>query len=217
MYVNFCRVFRFQKTMQRFEVWIGGSRQDYMTYGEGHGQALGHCTSGGVISTFYQPGLTLMVLMHEGTHQFLFRIAPTCPQWLHEGMATFFECSAFKVDVKRKALVLQTGLLNRHRCMTIQGDLKSGKAVSLDKFVRGQGGDPYSQGWALVYYIVHSNKGRYAPYWLEFAKDVGKGDPMKWFRKWLGVTDLNAFEEDWKAFTLALDPRKGEDIQAGHR
>ena len=218
LYINFCRVFKFNKRMPKFEVWIGGSRQDYLTYGEGNERALGHCTSGGVISTFYQPNLTLLVLMHEGTHQFIFRLAPTCPLWLHEGMATFFECSKFKVDVKRKVLTLQTGLLNRNRLTAIQRALKSGKAVSLDTFVRGQGGDPYSQGWAFVYYIVNAHKGVYARFWLDFLKDVGKGDnPMKWFKKWMGLTDLKAFEEDWKKFILELDPNSGEDLNLEHR
>jgi len=218
LYWNFCQVFRFRKRMQRFEVWIGGSHKDYTTHGQGRGAALGHCTSGGVISTFYQPPITLLVLMHEGTHQFIFRIAPTCPLWMHEGMATFFECSKFKVDVKRRMLKLQTGLLNRNRCEVIQRSIRDKSVASLDDFIHGRKGDPYSQGWAFVYYIVNAHKGRYSRYWLQFLEDVGKGsDPMKWFRKWLGVRDLAAFEVDWKKFIMALDPSKGEDQDIGHK
>jgi hypothetical protein len=216
---NFRRAFNFNKRMPRFEVWIGGSKQDYTTHGGGRGAALGHCSSGGVISTFYQPPKTLLVLMHEGTHQFLFRIAPTCPRWMHEGMASFFECSKFKVDVKRKLLVLQTGLINKNRCLHIQREIKAGTNKPIIEQIHGNIGglQMYHQGWALVYYIVHAHNGKYARHWLDFVKDVGKGSAEKWFKKWLGVRDLQAFEEDWKKFILALDPRKGVDLDAGHK
>ncbi|GEM_PF-3366162 len=218
LFWNFCHKFHFFKRMQKFNVWIGGSRQDYMAHGGGHGSALGHCTSSGTISTYYQPPITLLVLMHEGTHQFIFRIAPTCPLWLHEGMATYFECSKFAVDLKTRTLKLRTGLLNRNRCMVIQRDLKNGRAASLDRFVRGKGGDPYSQGWAFVYYMMNAKDGRYTRYWLDFLNDIGKGlKPMKWFRKWLGVYDLEKFEKEWKEYILALDPNRGEDQNIGHK
>ncbi|MHC5035767.1 MAG: FHA domain-containing protein [Planctomycetota bacterium] len=214
---NFRQIFRFRKRMQKFEVWIGGTRKDYMDHGGGRGGALGHCTSGGVISTFYQPPITLLVLMHEGTHQFIFRIAPTCPRWMHEGMATFFECSKFKVDLKRKILALRTGLLNRNRLMTIRRSLNNGTAASMDDFINGRKGDPYSQGWAFVYYIVNAHKGMYARHWLSFLKDIGKGKPEKWLKKWMGIRNLAAFEKDWKEFILALDPNKGEDQKIDHK
>ena len=82
---NFRRILGLgNKRMPRFEIQVCASMKEYRDILKGRG--LGQAGSGGVIKTFYQPPRTTAVLMHEGVHQFVYKLAPTCPRWVHEGM-----------------------------------------------------------------------------------------------------------------------------------
>ena len=89
--MNFKLVFGFRKRIPKLTVNVTANRQEFREQWPGPGQmALGFYTSG-QICTFYQPRMTTSVLMHEGTHEILRRFAPTCPRWLHEGLAQRME------------------------------------------------------------------------------------------------------------------------------
>ncbi|MHC5037481.1 MAG: coiled-coil domain-containing protein, partial [Planctomycetota bacterium] len=76
---NFKKIFRIKKKVPRYFVNIAKNKADYDSDLGGGG--LGKC-GGGAISTFYQPPNTVMVLMHEGTHQIINKFAPCCPRWM---------------------------------------------------------------------------------------------------------------------------------------
>jgi hypothetical protein len=228
LHYNFRKIFGVRKT-PKFIVKIGKNKAEYDGYMGGGG--LGKCGTNGEISTFYQPPNTTMVLMHEGTHQFVFKFAPSCPRHWHEAIATFFECSKFVVNPKTRTLDLKTGLLNKWRLGPIQAEIRNNTYTPLRDYLCGkvQGLRMYHQGWALAYYFVNAHKGKWAKrffYYIE--KHAGKGglgrkkgarEPKQVLRfmKAMGIWNIDELEEDWKKFILALDIRKSEDFNSGHR
>ncbi len=172
------------------------------------GGSLGFCSTS-EICTFYQPPMTTAVLMHEGTHQTIRRVASACPRWLHEGLATYFECSRFSFDAERKKVRLEVGLLNAMRLANFQQELNEGKAVSIETFMTGKGGNPYSQGWALVYYLAKGKDGEYARRLQPFLDEAHKTDVVERFQKIFRVKDIRVFESEWHDFVRALNPADG--------
>jgi hypothetical protein len=208
---NFRRILGLgRKRMPKFEIQVCRDHSEYREVLKGMG--LGQASSGGVIKTFYQPPRTTAVLMHEGTHQFLYKLSPTCPRWVHEGMATYFECSQFRFDERRRRTVLDVGLLNRHRLMGIQGAIRNDSYANMELFLEGKKGNPYTQGWSVIYYLAKAHDGKYAKRLLPFVEDAGKGSTIKRFRKTFGIRDLVKFEQDWRRFVMGLDPAKGVDV-----
>ncbi len=227
LHANFRRIFGVKST-PNFAVLVGKNKEEYDTILGGGG--LGKCGSNGEISTFFQPPNTTMVLMHEGTHQFIFKVAPSCPTWLHEAMATYFECSKFVFNPKTKTMDLKTGLLNRWRLGPIQQEIRNNTCTPLREQINGNIGglQMYHQGWALSFYLINAKNGFYAPRIFNYLeKHAGKGGQgrkkgeredkqVMRFMKAMGIYDMNEFEEDWKKFIMSLDISKSEDFKSGH-
>jgi hypothetical protein len=229
LHYNFRRIFRIRRKVPRFTVRISKNKEEYDGFLGGGG--LGHCSMGGEICTFYQPPNTTMVLMHEGVHQFLYKFSPCCPSWLHESMATYFECSKFVVNPKTKSVDLKTGILNKFRLGHIQKEMKDGTYTPLRDQICGRIGGlkMYHQGWALSYYLINAKGGVYAPrlfYYLQ--KYAGKGGigrkkgqredrQVMRFMKALGIYDIDEFEEEWKKYILSLKLADGDTFNSGHR
>ncbi|MHC4472882.1 MAG: FHA domain-containing protein [Planctomycetota bacterium] len=216
--MNFKLIFGFRKRIPKLTVSITANRQEFRDAWPGPGRfALGFFTSGN-ICTFYQPPMTTSVLMHEGTHEFLHKYAPSCPRWLHEGVATFFECSKFDFDAKKKRVTLRVGLLNSMRLASFQRQLNNDKVVSLESFIRGKGGDPYAQGWAFVYYLAKGKDGQYSKRLHEFVKQSSASSKaVKNFRKIFRIRDLAAFEQEWREYMMSLNPADGVSLSNQHR
>jgi Protein of unknown function (DUF1570) len=195
--------------MPKFEIQVCRNLNEYRTVlnGRGLGQA-----GGNMIKTFYQPPRTTAVLLHEGTHQFVYKLSPTCPRWVHEGMATYFECSQFRIHERTKKPVLDVGLLNRNRLMGIQRAINADSHVRMELFLDGKGGNPYTQGWSVIYYLAKAHDGKYAKRLLPFVEDAGKGSTLRKFKKVFHIKDVTAWEQDWKAFVLGLNPKDGIDV-----
>ncbi|MHC4597819.1 MAG: DUF1570 domain-containing protein, partial [Planctomycetota bacterium] len=225
---NFRKIFKIRRKMPKYIVSIAKNKAEYD--GPLGGGGLGKC-GGGAISTFYQPPSTTMVLMHEGTHQIVFKFAPCAPTWIHEAFATYFECSKFVVNPKTKTVDLRTGLLNKWRLGHIQREMKTNSHTPLRNQINGKIGGlkMYHQGWALSYYLIKGRDGKYAPrYFYYLEKHAGKGGigrkkgqpedkPVMRFMKAMGIHDLDAFEKDWIKFILALDLKKAEEFKSGHQ
>jgi hypothetical protein len=214
--MNFKLVFGFRKRWRsKLDVNVCATRGEFNdAWGVG---ALGFFT-GGMICTFYQPPMTTSVLMHEGTHEFIHKYASGCPRWLHEGMATFFECSKFDFDPKKKRVTLRVGLLNSMRLSSFQMQEKSDRIVPLENFLMGKGGDPYAQGWALVYYLAKGKDGQYGKRLHQFVEQATASSKMiKNFRKIFRIRDLAAFEQEWKEYMMGLNPADGVGLGGQHR
>jgi hypothetical protein len=213
---NFRKVFGIKsKKTGKFEVRVCRNMGEYEKYLGGGG--LGHCSSSGEISTFYQVGdqfNTTTVLMHEGTHQFMFKVAPNCAHWMQEGMASYFECSKFD----GKDLIV--GLKNRLRLGTVQAEIKAGTHTKIVDFIQDRIKEPmqaYHQGWSLVYYLANAHGGRYAKAFDRYMRKAGGRKEPKYFMETFGIRDMDAFEEDWKSFILGLTLDDAENIGGDHK
>ncbi len=214
--MNLASVFGLRGKGARFTVNVVANRDQYRATWRAAGGSLGFC-SGSMICTFYQPPMTTSVLMHEGTHQMLRRFAPSCPRWMHEGMATYFECSKFEFDPKRKRVNLKVGLLNAMRLSSFQREHNAGRTVPLETFLKGGGGNPYTEGWAFVYYLAKGRDGQYARKLHTFVGEAHQADVIERFQKIFKVRDLKVFEKEWLEFILGLNPADGVRLAGQHR
>ena len=214
--MNLASVFGLRGKGARFTVNVVASREQYRANWRAAGMSLGFC-SGSEICTFYQPPMTTSVLMHEGTHQMLRRFAPSCPRWMHEGMATYFECSKFDFDPKQKRVNLRVGLLNAMRLASFQAEHQAGRSVPLETFITGGGGNPYTQGWALVYYLAKGRDGEYGPRLHTFVAEAHQTDVIDRFKKIFKIRDLKKFEQEWLDYILALNPADGVRLAGEHQ
>lgn len=111
--------------------------------------------------TFGMTQTTFNVLAHEGTHQFQGKVLQSfknVPIWIIEGLAVYFGDGArLKEDGS-----ISTGVIPRDRLLHIQDKIKESKQDSLTKLVtlehRQFSGTHYADAWALVYFLVHSDK-----------------------------------------------------------
>ncbi|MCU0724320.1 MAG: DUF1570 domain-containing protein [Planctomycetes bacterium] len=213
---NLAGIFGLKGRGSTFTINVVGTQDEYRRAWPQSGGSLGFCSTS-EICTFYQPPMTTGVLMHEGTHQMVRWLAPSCPRWLHEGMATFFECSRFAFDADRKKVRLEVGLLNANRLAGFQAELASNRAVSLETFMQGDGGNHYTQGWALVYYLAKGRDGQYARRLQPFLEEAHKTDVVDRFRKIFRVKDLKTFEAEWLAWVRAQNPADGVSLDSRHR
>jgi hypothetical protein len=183
-------------------------------------ESRGYYSSGGPeIVTYYQPGdsfNTTTVLMHEGAHQFVdiaTGIQP--PIWLNEGLATYYECSRFE------GADLKVGLKNKNRLWMIQEAFKAGTHVKLQDFLQVQQSGftvaHYAEGWALIYFLIHSSNGKYATQFKDFFDRIRKSgeahEPVNFFMECFSVKDLDAFEDEWREYIVKLKLDDAADIK----
>ncbi len=180
-------------------------------------------------------GSTDMVLAHEATHQFQYRIMNdmrTVPTWLIEGMAVYYgdgtEISRDKVELHK---------IPRDRLHTLQQAIETGRYTELRKLIRipqrAFGGQFYDHAWGVIYwclqgekYGAHSGEGRRV--WDTYLAHVCKESPKltevlqsypehmekeaKLFEdlilKETGAASIEEWEEGYKKFIseLKLDP-----------
>ena len=174
---------------------------------------------------------TLAVIAHEGLHQYLgAHFSPRIPAWLNEGLACYHE--AF--DVRPSGPVLQP-LNNTFRLNGLRETLAGDGLLPFTELLAKHPGEViiqsrsvvtrayYAQAWALVAYLRHGARGRYAERFETLMADYARGvmatragaaqatapDPAKVsfgeavFRAYI-TDDLPAFEEDLYEFMERL-------------
>ncbi|HYE08008.1 MAG TPA: hypothetical protein VEL07_20995 [Planctomycetota bacterium] len=219
------RVFNLKRQLQRIPVEVYATREEFIAQSAAAGIPIG----GNVLGYFYHGGRgsgircfhagsmerTLSVLYHECTHLVInAACGDEVPTWANEGLAVFFE------DAERDGARFDLTVIPFERLWHLQEQLKQGE-VSLDHLCRldgpGQyGAQYYPQGWALIYFLLYAEDGKYRPRFLEFYKLLGKQqrmDPIVLFEKGFGVKpdDLRA---QWRAFVDGLEPKDADDFAA---
>ncbi len=164
---------------------------------------------------------TFEVLQHEGFHQFAFAyIGPDLPVWVNEGLAQYFE-DGFLVDGR---MVL--GMVNNYRLMHVRTALKGGGVGGNGVFGFGEviemSGERwnnilntdakraallYDQAWAITYFLIHGDDGRYKPAFEQFLILLSKGQPVKKaFAKAFGSEDTEPFRKRWEEWVRTAKP-----------
>jgi hypothetical protein len=163
--------------------------------------------------------------IHEGTHYTLYSISkdhgcPAAPQWLDEGLATYFEASAIKGNR------LVTRLLNQSRLDGAKKHITDKNYIPLKEFInlsrdehRDRHDIAYAEGWSLVYFLIHNAAGKYDPgfhayfdawknkqiamVWTNGWEIKNKPEHLKLFEECMGVP-IDQLEQEWKEYILSL-------------
>lgn len=142
-------------------------------------------------------------LVHEIVHPFVEANFPACPPWFNEGLGSLYE---------------QSGEVNGHihgytnwRLPGLQTAIKAGKvpefktltALDARGFYDEDKGTNYGQARYLCYYL--QQQGLLVKFYREFYANQ-KQDPTGYqsLRKILGVTNMNAFKQQWEKYVLGL-------------
>ena len=166
---------------------------------------------------------TLETLRHEGTHQFVGQfIGQTCPVWLNEGLAVFFQNARFD---RGRLLVGQVPIVAANILKTA---LKDGKLIPVSKMLKmsypqwsdavraksDQATLQYPQAWSMVRFLEEGESGKYRAPLLQYIYYLSRQDPSEqaWARAF--GTNTAAFEEQFHAYIEGLKPAGGLTCRA---
>ena len=159
------------------------------------------------------------ILKHECFHQFADSVVGGgLPTWTNEGLAEYFSEGEFNTKTGRLALgavpgwrlkLLREARKNRQwipvaRLLTIDGRSWS------DTLRRGRGGVQYSEAWLLCHFLIHADRGKFAPLFDQYLSLLDQSqDGLVSFKRVFG-DDLAPLEQQLVAY---LDGLKADDAK----
>ncbi len=203
----------------------------------------GAYTEGNMCVAYYIKRMyTLSILAHEGMHQYFGNhFDVRLPAWLNEGLATYCESfdlprgvphftpgrNSFRLNSLRKALSLG-GLLPLREILATNAGRVVGQGQS------GMTSAYYSEVWALVTFLRHGAKGKYADGFDRMMRSIVDGDlrllaqaakirapnPARTsygegvFRAFI-TEDLSTFEEEFNDYLYELCGFRREELPTG--
>jgi len=214
LYYNLSYLFAYDGKLQQSLVFIFANREQFDKYREMAAkevtpQARGFYSPAAKAIVTYDDGdraLLTRVLMHEGSHQFLFLVAPKAPLWFHEGVAVYLESSTWEGNK------LKIGVVPKDRLKHLQDSIYKGEQPRLETLVVMEFGQEftlvdYGVAWSLVYFFATADQGRYAPRIQKYFKMLKGGSEAdgafyESFAKDFGPEGFNALERRWKKYVL---------------
>jgi len=145
-------------------------------------------------------------LAHEGFHQFIvYELGGQLPVWLNEGLAQYFETSAFLGSSFR------VGQINRGRMLEAQALVRNHQAPTLAQLVRMDPAafyaDPnadYPMSWAFTFYLITSGNPSVQSEFRSYLQDVRwGGDSLKNAQERM-AQDGDRWQSDFEDFVLHL-------------
>ena len=153
---------------------------------------------------------TLIVLYHEGFHQFLAYYLSDAPQWFNEGHGDYFGPSVYNARTKKMDIKI-----NPWRLPLVKQAIRKDKYTPFRKLMlmtQAELYDPktigrnYAQSWSMVYFFWHYDKGRYGKLLQKYFLSLRKGSGLrKAFDAAFGRANLGVIEREWKGYILGLD------------
>jgi len=157
----------------------------------------------------------LGVFRHEGTHQFVSQfIGNTCPVWLNEGLAVYYQHSTFK-DGR-----LTVGQVPKYRVRVLKKSLEDGDLLPLQRLfamsynewnAAVRAGSPqarvqYTQAWSVVHFLSEADRGRYRTPMAQYMYYLARNrEPEDAWRKTFGA-DLTGLQKRYHAYITSLQP-----------
>ncbi len=197
------------KVREKPRVRVFATKEDFIQgfarfCGEPSGHARGYfCNMDKVVYT-YDGDDVEKALKHECFHQFADAVVGgQLPTWTNEGLAEYFEEGAFDDKTGRLALgmvpgwrleVLREARENRRwisvdRLLTIDGHQWS------DTLRRGRSSVQYCEAWLLCHFLIHADRGQYAPLFDQYLSLLDQSqDGLVSFKRVFG-TDLAPLEQ----------------------
>lgn len=154
---------------------------------------------------------TLLVLYHEGFHQFLHYSLQRAPQWFNEGHGDYYGGARWDPKRKRPAGGIgyfTVGLMD-WRTRTIQqanmfGAGRYEKPERLMQMTQAEmysnAGLMYAQSWSMVHFL-HTREDIGQKFLIPYYKELRKGHGLRTaFKNTFGRTDMAKFEDMWVEF-----------------
>ncbi len=207
---------KIQRKERKYQVFVYADKAEYHASG-GPQNAGGHYSPLVKTLNIYEYPKwedTLLVLHHEGLHQFLDEFLESIPQWFNEGVADYFGPSeAMKVGGKNAMRIrpnwwrleaIQFGIQNM--ICAAPSELMT---MSRSEMYGEQAGMHYAQAWSIVYFCLEGRKAKYKDTLVNYFEALRKGASTDeaYERTWAHI-DMIQFEYDWKAFIVGLDPKQ---------
>ncbi len=159
--------------------------------------------------------IILRTLRHEGTHQFVMHfIGPTCPVWLNEGLAVFYEHAEFTGEG------MEVGQVPAGRLAVLRRALAEDKPIPIREMLSMSyeqwGGHvreetpeaqlQYCQAWSMVHFLAYADQTRYRAAFLQYMYYLARDEPARaaWLRTF--GADYEGFRKRWQAYVEALEP-----------
>ena len=208
-----------KRVSRKYEVIVYRSKGEYHRYGGPQG-AGGHYSP--VVRRLFlfkydKLADTLLVLNHEGFHQYLHEYGNNMPQWFNEGLGDFFggaliappgskakmDGNHWRVDLIKRAIQVQA-------CPTAEELMN----MSREEMYGRNAGIHYAQAWAIVYYCIVGGKGKYQNALKNYFNALRKGiNQRDAYRKSFGRLDMTRFERDWRNYIDGLDSSKEIELR----
>ncbi len=160
----------------------------------------------------------LETLRHEGTHQFVGQfIGDTCPVWLNEGMAVFFQNAHFE---KGKLVIGQVPMLTLNVLKRAAKEdrlipLSQMLAMSYEEWAEAvktkskQASVQYPQAWSMVHFLERGENGKYRTPLLQYIYYLSRGRASEQAWKRSFGANVKAFEQHWRAYIKNLEATEG--------
>jgi len=218
-----------QRTM-KMDAWVFRNRSDYNQtirgfYGRPENSVGMFIPSRGVTAVTVNNSWDSFeaTAKHEAFHQFAStRFPHGIPAWLSEGLAEYFEHSAYI----NGALI--NGQVSNGTLQALQNDIQSNNCIPFIELMRmsqstwnqnlfeGNGAIQYRQSWAMVHFLIHAENGRYASSFDQFLLQIARGiNHETAFVEVFGTNDLVSFQNAWVVYVNQLLPSSA--MLAAHR
>lgn len=201
------------RTKRKFPIIVYSSKEEYHANGGppnagGHYQPLFK-----QLVLFQYPDVqdTLIVLHHEGFHQFFDGILERkAPQWVDEGLGDFFGPSEHVKSGGQEGMRIRP---NPWRLRTVQQMIRVGRVTPFEKLMNMTqeemyGADAalhYAQAWSMVYFFCEADERAHLDYLKRYFKALRKNKSRREaYDEAFGKADMAALEARWREYIRGL-------------
>ncbi len=200
-------------TARKFVILVHESRAAYQAAG-GPQSAGGHYSPMlRTLNLFQYDKMedTILVLYHEGLHQYLDEVTGKAPQWFNEGLGDYFSGAHYERSGGRDTMQMRP---SAWRVEYIKKAIQAGVCPKPSDLMRMSqremygpetAGINYAMAWSIVYFCFESGFSTYRETFCNYFKEIRKGRSIDeaYAATWAKI-DMTAFEYAWKSYTMKL-------------
>lgn len=202
--------FEIPRVGRKYEIFVYRDRREYHRHG-GPRTAGGHYqpyTRNLYLFKYESHSDTMLVLYHEGFHQYLHEYFESIPQWFNEGLGDFFGGAMINRAGTRAKMGPNPWRIDTVRRAIQQNLLPSAQELmhmTREQMYSELGAFYYAQAWAIVYYCMEGGQSSYKRAIQNYFKALRKGcSQAEAYRESFGKLDMEQFERNWRAFADKL-------------
>lgn len=201
---------------RKFPIIVYASKNEYHANGGPSGAGGHYSPNFRSLELFKYPKQddTLLVLHHEGFHQFMHTFIDHAPQWFNEGLGDFFGPSKYVKEGKKEFYRTQPNpwrlqVIKRAIKRESYPEIKDLMLMTQQEMYSGDASLHYAMAWSLIYFCCErrNDSGQFMFFTplRNYLKELRKGSgQQKAFDRTFGKLDMERFETEWRRFTLQL-------------